>query len=255
MIERTANNLVSFCKSVLGCGYFYGCFGQMASESLYQYKKHQYPEYYEWSYESYKKYFGTRVCDCAGLLKWFLWSDNMTNKNPTYNSKEDYGATGFYNNCCTIKGTLSKNNINEMLPGYIFFKGNGTIKNHMGIYIGNNTIIEAKGHNYGIVSSPYGSTWEYYGKCDLIKYDGVNPGNMCNVETHEVQKGDTCYSVGVLQTLLNDLGYKGSDNKKLTVDCIFGGNTDKACKDFQKDNKLVVDGICGSKTWGKLLNG
>ena len=117
------------------------------------------------------------------------------------------------------------------------------------------TIIEAKGHNYGIVSSPYGSTWEYYGKCDLIKYDGDNTGIMCNVETHEVQKGSTCYSVGVLQTLLNDLGYKGSDNKTLTVDCIFGGNTDKACKAFQKDNKLTVDGICGSKTWGKLLNG
>jgi len=34
----------------------------------------------------------------------------------------------------------------------------------------------------------------------------------------------------------------------------FGAATEKAVKEFQKQNGLVVDGIVGEKTWGSLLN-
>ena len=39
----------------------------------------------------------------------------------------------------------------------------------------------------------------------------------------------------------------------LTVDGIFGSLTDRATRDFQRANGLVVDGIVGPKTWGKML--
>ncbi|XRG80045.1 peptidoglycan-binding protein [Rossellomorea sp. GAMAL-10_SWC] len=38
------------------------------------------------------------------------------------------------------------------------------------------------------------------------------------------------------------------------VDGIFGTLTEKAVKEFQRKNDLVVDGIVGVKTWGKLFN-
>lgn len=255
MIERTADNLVKFCKSVLGCGFFYGTFGQTATKQLYLDKKSQYPNYYEFSYESFSKYFGTRVCDCAGLIKWFLWSDNMKNKNPTYKASEDYGATGLYSKCST-RGKLANN---ATYPGYLVFKGSDTVKSHVGVYIGNNKVIEAKGHLSGVIESELDHTWKYYGKLDFIKYNDTpapTPAyKQINVETYQVQKGCTCYCVGIIQTLLNDIGYKGLDGNRLVIDCIFGGNTEKAVKDFQKDNKLGCDGIVGVKTWKALLNG
>src|SRR5512145_2868604 len=58
-------------------------------------------------------------------------------------------------------------------------------------------------------------------------------------------KGD---SVRLLQELLNKIGYR------VDVDGDFGKNTDKAVKDFQQKNNLVVDGVVGTKTWIKLTS-
>jgi hypothetical protein len=55
-------------------------------------------------------------------------------------------------------------------------------------------------------------------------------------------------SVRLLQELLVKAGYK------ISVDGHFGKNTDKAVKEFQKKNNLVVDGIVGTKTWIKLVS-
>jgi N-acetylmuramoyl-L-alanine amidase len=40
---------------------------------------------------------------------------------------------------------------------------------------------------------------------------------------------------------------------KITVDGIFGPVTENAVKKFQGSNGLVVDGIVGKNTWGKLF--
>lgn len=49
-----------------------------------------------------------------------------------------------------------------------------------------------------------------------------------------------------LQKLLNNHGYK------LSVDGIFGKNTQTAVRDYQKKNLLSVDGIVGQNTWASL---
>lgn len=59
--------------------------------------------------------------------------------------------------------------------------------------------------------------------------------------------------VKTVQRLLNAMGYKGSDGKSLTVDGIFGTNTDYAVRRFQKAEGLTVDGIVGPATWKKLI--
>lgn len=174
-IDRTAANLATFCLSVVGTSYWMGCYGQRASRALYNQKKADYSQYYppkSWTEASFVKDFGKPVTDCAGLLKWFLWSDNMTNKNPSYKSSEDFGATTFYNKC-TSKGKISS--IPAEKVGICVFKGNDTTKSHMGIVVDNKgTVVEAKGHAYGTVKSTL-SGWDYWGKCHLIKYDAAPP--------------------------------------------------------------------------------
>lgn len=54
-------------------------------------------------------------------------------------------------------------------------------------------------------------------------------------------------AVRQLQSELNKHGYQ------LTEDGIFGKNTRSAVRDYQKKNKLRLDGIAGDETWGSLM--
>lgn len=170
-IERTAQNLATFCLQVVGTPYWFGCFGQKASRSLYNEKKAQYPQYYppkSWTEASFTDDFGKRVTDCAGLFKWFLWSDNMTNKNPTYKASEDWGSDTLYKKCSEKGkiGTLPANKI-----GMGVFKVKNGVRTHVGFIVDNSgTVIEAKGHAYGTIKSK-ASDWDEWGKLPLIKYD------------------------------------------------------------------------------------
>ena len=56
-------------------------------------------------------------------------------------------------------------------------------------------------------------------------------------------------TVYTLKEILFKIGYD-----YIIIDDYFDTNTDKAVKDFQKKNKLVVDGIAGLKTWTVLLS-
>ena len=58
--------------------------------------------------------------------------------------------------------------------------------------------------------------------------------------------GSNGSNVKNLQKLLNRNGYN------LNEDGIFGSNTQAAVRDYQKKNKLAVDGIVGTNTWGAL---
>lgn len=172
-IERTAQNLANFCLQVVGAPYWMGCFGQKADRSLYNYKKTQYSTYYppkSWTEASFTDDFGKRVTDCAGLIKWFLWSDNMTNKNPTYKSSEDWGSNTLYNKC-KEKGKI------KTLPsekvGICVFKLKNGVRTHVGVIVNNDgKVVEAKGHAYGTVTSK-ASDWDEWGKHPLIKYTSI----------------------------------------------------------------------------------
>lgn len=58
-----------------------------------------------------------------------------------------------------------------------------------------------------------------------------------------LKKGSKGEFVQLMQEMLHKLGYA------ITTDGVFGSGTEKAVIDFQKKNKLKVDGIVGSKTW------
>ncbi len=62
-----------------------------------------------------------------------------------------------------------------------------------------------------------------------------------------VRKGDQQHPVKTLQYLLRARGHN------LTVDGIFGPNTDAAVRAFQQQKGLAVDGIVGPNTWSTLI--
>ena len=70
---------------------------------------------------------------------------------------------------------------------------------------------------------------------------------MCTVELEQLSKGCESASVETLQNLLNDVQYG------IVVDGRFGNNTESVLKQFQKENNLTADGICGPKTWKALI--
>ena len=63
---------------------------------------------------------------------------------------------------------------------------------------------------------------------------------------NQVSYGSKGSDVTELQKLLNNKGYS------LSVDGIFGSQTQAAVKDYQQKNSLAVDGIVGTNTWGAL---
>lgn len=76
-----------------------------------------------------------------------------------------------------------------------------------------------------------------------------NSGNeVCNVYLPVLRKGDVSGYVCTMQILLNKY-----NNARLAEDGIFGNGTYNALMAYQRNRKLIVDGICGAQTWGQLL--
>lgn len=83
---------------------------------------------------------------------------------------------------------------------------------------------------------------------NLTKYDTYMIGTVAAEELPTLRKGSRGLYVEELQEMLDKRGYT------LKVDGKFGDKTLEAVKAFQADNGLVVDGVVGAKTWGKLNN-
>lgn len=85
-----------------------------------------------------------------------------------------------------------------------------------------------------------------HGLCDFL---GVNFITRNTLENYPLLKnGSRNNFVFLLQFIL-----KNQYNQNISVDGIFGQNTQNAVKNFQQTNSLSADGIVGSNTWKTLL--
>lgn len=251
-MAKTNKGLVEYAKAQLGKPYWYGTFGQAASKSVYNQKKKQYPVYYKWAYSSNVE--GVKVHDCVGLIKGYLWCDSPTDTTPNYNGLQDLSAN-MMKDACKITG-----NIDSMpeIPGLLVF-----MDHHVGVYIGNGEVIEARGHAYGVVKTKLSSRkWISWGKCPYISYevDATNDENKQSskeaktvaIDLLTLRQGENRGNeqINTLQRILKALGFYNMD-----VDGSFGPGTKKAVEAYQKAKKLEVDGVVGKNTWTKLLKG
>ncbi|MBR5299829.1 MAG: C40 family peptidase [Bacteroidales bacterium] len=139
---------------------------------------------------------------------------------------------------------------------------------HTCLYLGENKIVQAScSETGGTTGKPgdqtgreiatgkfyeYSKGWDY-----VLRYDEDDQ----EVQTVEItmtvlNPGAQGSEVTLLQVLLNELGFKGSNGKALSVDGWYkpGGNTEYALVLAQKSFGLTSDKICGKKTWTCLLH-
>ena len=82
------------------------------------------------------------------------------------------------------------------------------------------------------------------------KADSGQKLNTCDITLAILSNGSKGSNVKALQILLEGYGF---DCGKSGADGKFGSDTLKAVKQYQKTNKLDIDGVVGPKTWQSLL--
>lgn len=147
-----------------GWGYIYGESGRLWTKELQARMNKTTEEKYAKSRKYGAKWIGKKVTDCSGLIykallelgektthhAWYLYTDFSKPKGGLVNGKRDDG--------------------NDILPGtLVFIKGKQEHIHHVGVYVGNDICIEAKGVEYGVVTSPL-SHWEYWGELKCVDY-------------------------------------------------------------------------------------
>lgn len=196
------------------------------------------------------KWIGHTVADCSGLFVWAF---------KAFNEKIYHGSNSIYDRYCSKKGKITDEIRKKMLPGTAVFVDKSVNKSHIGLYVGNGTVIECQGTQSGCCTSKLNtSKWTYYGLLKDVAYSPSEATEQPSDPKDEeipvqklptLKKGYTGEYVTLLQTKLLQKGY---DLGKYGIDGDFGSATLKAVKQFQSDHGLTVDGIVGEKTWAAL---
>lgn len=151
------------------------------------------------------------------------------------------GATSMWND---NSNWSQKGEIKDIPMGQVccVFMKNGDKMSHVGEHIGQGNVIHCSGTvKRGKITD---KGWTHYAVPKGLSGDTPSKPTL--------RRGSSGEYVTLLQTKLiqrgYDLGSYGADGK-------FGAKTEEAVKQFQRDNGLAVDGICGTRTWNALDSG
>ena len=141
-----------------GWGYIYGTWGKMWTEALQQAATREQTKKYG------AQWIGHMVTDCSGLIRWAL---KQLGEDIVHH------ATYQYTDWCKAKGKLvngQREDGKPILPGTeVFLQGGEEKIHHCGVYVGNGICIEAKGIQYGVVTSKL-DHWDHWGELKMIDY-------------------------------------------------------------------------------------
>lgn len=169
--------------------------------------------------------------DCSGLIIKFFLNNDLIDRDTT--------ALGLYNECKKI-------NSSQLQEGDLVFRKNGSKVNHVGVYVGDNKVIHAKGRDDGVVKEKVnanGNTyWNAYGQYE--KLFNNHTVKTCSLEVPILKNGSRGGTVKSWQLILTYEGFLDD-----VIDGIFGTKTEAATLKLQKMYKLKADGIVGTKTW------
>ena len=182
-------------------------------------------------------YDGGKVCSCTTLMNWAkkkgLWV--TTGYKPgdllIYDWNKD-GKPEHIGICTKVSGSSVE-----------AIEGNTSINNNSN---GGQVMTRAR-HTSQIL----GAVRPKYANANNAK----SGGDKCMIELSVLSVGSKGEQVKAVQRLLKSMGYRGANNTALSIDGDFGNNTKIALVAFQKAKGLTADGVCGSKTWSKLIKG
>lgn len=179
--------------------------------------------------------------DCSGLIVAFLLDVGIL--------KGDRTAAALYSMCDVKMDNASNLRPGDFVCHYSAQKGYIT---HIGVYVGNSKIIEAKGRDYGVVETDIGSySWNRFGRLTALepylKDEPVEPMSLAVCKP--VLSGD---AYAAMQEALNALGYTDLDGNMLTVDGKWGKRSRQAYDKcvaanlgtISFDGTLHVEGVC-----------
>ncbi|MDP4094223.1 MAG: NlpC/P60 family protein [Bacillota bacterium] len=154
------NKLLSIAKTKVGCGYVWGAQGEiLTAEKLQQFKNQFGEEYYIFNDGQGEvdagKWLGKQVFDCSGLVVWSLVQLKLLQPG------QDYDAEAIFNKLCTPAAK------EKLVPGDLLFIQKPSGIDHVGIYSGNNQVVEAKSTRSGVVEDAVQDGFNVFGKLNF----------------------------------------------------------------------------------------
>lgn len=188
-MKQKARALVAFVIQLLGLGYIFGeYFARIITEEIIQAKAKQYPRQYTPKYvRRSRKWIGKLAGDCSGLIKAFF----MTGPDGkiAYSAAFDRNSTSLMRSC-PINGPITSIPLDR--PGLLVFA-----PGHVGVYIGDGWVVEARGVDYGVVKTRLSERpWQSWGELEDLDYsEPVEPA----ARTYTVCAGDSPWRVAAEQ--------------------------------------------------------
>lgn len=237
----------AWCLERVGCPYLYGGTGQICTPSYRQARAAQYPQYAEkirrncprmaggsascigcrWADAGGR---GRRAYDCAQLTRWCMAAVGITLVSGAHSQ--------WTKTVWAHQGSL-QNMPRDMLC--LVYRENAGRMGHVGVYLGDGTVVHAKGHDYGVVHQSLSAT-------DFTHY-GIPAGLYDDLAPLAIQKGASGEIVKQLQEMLLEAGMAlprwGADGQ-------FGSETAAAVLAFQQSLGLPETGACDAATWQAL---
>lgn len=189
----------------------------------------------EMTVEHGSKWIGRRVADCSGL---FVWAYRELGE------KIYHGSNTIFDKYTSKAGALFGEV--EILPGTAVFQTSKGRRTHIGLYVGDGAVIEARGTRSGVIESDL-SEWDEWGTLSAVDYSAEAAESVLIDTIKTLRKGDSGLTVKWLQEMLLAAGHELGK-----ADGIFGKKTELAVRAFQRASGLVVDGIAGKKTIAAL---
>ena len=185
------------------------------------------------------KWIGKMVTDCSGLLRWAL---HQLGEEIVHHARYQYTEY------CTAKGRLVnglRDDGQPIKPGTaVFLQGKEAHIHHVGVFVGNDTVIEAKGTVYGVVTSHL-NHWDHWGELKMIDYSGVD-GETVNQDDTPLEPQDSTAGTIIQAITINP-------SKWLNVR---SGPGTEYPKVFQVEKGTVVDVLdAGEPDWWQIRYG
>lgn len=276
-MTKTGAGLALWAENAYKSGthvYWYGTYCNACTSSLLKSKTQQYSSHYGSNRQAtYKKHIeqGKTCTDCVGLIKGYYWEKDGVIKYKR-DSLPDKGATGMYN-AAKIKGKIADGM--PEIPGILVWTSS---KGHVGVYVGDGLVVEARGFSYGVQRNTVNKrAFTDWGLCPYIDYtveeearayaamtgivydkptqDAQKPAQEAEdvqggADMPTLRKGRKGLAVKVMQRFLRA---RGAKLEQYGIDGDFGDETAAALAAFQTANKLTVDQVCGPLTWAALV--